>query len=154
MITTRTKATALAVAALTAVSLSAAAPTASAAPFKVTAAHPTLDDWTAQMKYLLSSNATDEGIALNLEAGKSGVAAAKFFRSTGQRNPNWWWKFVGPTSTKGNVSTAYFYQGAPGYPTVKKPSKWKKINGNWRISNETLCHYIGIYKLGKTTFCK
>ena len=151
---TRSRAATAAVAAATVLSL-AVAPAASAAPFMVKGNNPSLADWTAQMKYLLNPKTPDSALAINLESGKDGVPAAKFFRAMGNRNANWKWEFQGPTKTTGNISTAMFHQSAPGYPTVTKPAKWKKIHGNWRISNETLCHYIGAYNIGKdTTFCK
>lgn len=154
VLTTRVSARIAAAVIATATAVSLVPATAQAAPFVVRNPHPTLQDWTNQMNYLLSPNVTDAGIALNLEAGNAGVAAVKFFRFTARQNPNWKWSFVGPAATNGAVSTAYFVQSAPGYPTVKKPSKWKKINGNWRISNETLCHYVNVHRVGKTTFCK
>lgn len=151
----RTKATAAAVAAATALSL-AVAPAANAAPvFMVKGDNPSLSDWTHQMKYLLDPNTPDNAIAVNLEAGQKGVKAMRIFAAMGRANPGWWWRFENPAYTKGNLSYAQFHQGSPGYPTVNKQAMWKKINGNWRVSNKTMCHYINVEKIaGGTSFCK
>ena len=113
---TRSRAAAAAVAAATVLSL-AVAPAASAAPFMVKGNNPSLADWTAQMKYLLNPKTPDSALAINLESGKDGVPAAKFFRAMGNRNANWKWEFQGPTKTTGNISTAMFHLATPPSPS-------------------------------------
>lgn len=107
-------------------------------------AEPTVDDFAAQFTYLIDPNTSDAGIKANMDAGLATVPAGRLLQKSVQMNRtnNWQWSFRGPVTVDGDIATVHFVNSANGWPETDKELVFKKVDGNWKYSRETICSYL------------
>ena len=107
-------------------------------------AEPTVDDFAAQFTYLIDPNTSDAGIKANMDAGVATVPAGRLLQKSVQMNRtnNWQWSFRGPVTIDGDIATVHFVNSANGWPETDKELVFKKVDGNWKYSRETICSYL------------
>lgn len=55
------------------------------------------------------------------------------------RAPRGWNEVTGPLVQKGNSVTATLNSGSAGRPTIRMTIEFKKLDGNWKLSANSLC---------------
>ncbi|WP_340051410.1 hypothetical protein [Corynebacterium parakroppenstedtii] len=107
-------------------------------------AEPTVEDFAAQFTYLIDPNTSDAGIKANMDAGAATVPAGRLLQKSVQMNRtnNWQWSFRGPVTVDGDLATVHFVNSANGWPETDKELVFKKVDGNWKYSRETICSYL------------
>lgn len=138
----------------TATGLVLTAPSAQALPadFVVTSANPTVQQLDDIVEFLVETPASDAAKARNLEGGMDAVIVPKTVYNLGLfRAPRGWNKITQITGRSGNSIYATLQAGSAGRPTVNTTVEFKYVGGNWRLSNNSLCH--GVKTVGLNIYC-
>lgn len=133
--------------------LTAAAQSASAADFEVTAAQPTAAQLNALVQFLVATDAPDSAKAHNVEGGMSSVVVPRTVYTLGLfRAPRGASTVSGPVTASGeNAVTANLTAHSAGIPSVNMPVEFKRIDGNWRLASSSMCS--GVKAVGLPIFC-
>src|SRR5690606_11872829 len=142
--------------ALAAVSATAlvAAPSATADPgtFSITSEVPTLEQLEAQVHFLTATPASDEAKAENLEGGMNAVIVPRTVYNLGLfREPLGWSTVTGPETHNGDVHPATLHSHSAGRPAITMTVTWKRIDGKWKMADESLCN--GVAAVGLPIAC-
>lgn len=140
--------------AATAAGLTLAAPAAHALPadFTVTSDEPTADDLGEIIEFLVATDASDEAKARNLEGGMDAVVVPKTVYNLGLfRAPRGSNDVTEVTSRSGDTVQASLQAASAGRPTVNTTVEFKKIDGNWRLANNSICQ--GVKTVGLNIYC-
>lgn len=122
------------------------------ANFTVTTDDPSVQDLQNIVTFLVATPASDGAKAANVEGGQAAVVVPKTVYSLGLfRAPLGWHKVSGPLQRDGDRITAQLTSGSVGRPTIALPIVFKKIDGNWRLSAESLCR--GVQTVGLNIYC-
>ncbi|MDL9936937.1 hypothetical protein QSJ18_09315 [Gordonia sp. ABSL1-1] len=122
------------------------------ANFKVTTDRPTLADLGDIVEFLVETPASDQAKAANVEGGMNAVIVPKTVYSLGLfRAPRGWNEVTGPLVQKGNSATATLNSGSAGRPTIRMTIEFKKLDGNWKLSANSLCQ--GVKTVGLKIYC-
>ncbi|MGV9795661.1 hypothetical protein [Gordonia sp. NPDC003422] len=120
--------------------------------FKVTTDRPTLADLNDIVEFLVETPASDQAKAANVEGGMNAVVVPKTVYSLGLfRAPRGWNEVTGPLVQRGNSVTATLNSGSAGRPTIKMTIEFKKLDGNWKLSANSLCQ--GVKTVGLNIYC-
>lgn len=134
--------------------LTLAAPNASALPadYTVTSENPSVAELDDLIEFLVETNASDAAKARNLEGGLDAVVVPKTVYNLGLfRAPRGWNKVTEITAHDGDSLTATLQAGSAGRPTVNTNVEFKRIDGNWRLANSSLCQ--GVKTVGLNIYC-
>ncbi len=108
--------------------------------FTVTTDRPTLDDLDSIIEFLVATPASDEAKAANVEGGMAAVVVPKTVYALGLfRAPRGWHQVTDPLVQRGDSVTATLHSGSAGRPTIRTTIEFKKLDGNWKLSADSLC---------------
>ncbi len=142
-------------AAVTAVAgLTLAAPNAHALPadFTVTTDDPSTGDLNDIVEFLVATPASDEAKARNLEGGMDAVIVPKTVYNLGLfRAPRGSHAITEITGREGDTVSARLQANSAGRPGVNTVIEFKKIDGNWRLANNSIC--TGVKTVGLNIYC-
>jgi len=143
----------LAVAAATAgLTLSAPAAQALPADFTLTADEPTAEELGQVIEFLVATDAPDEAKARNLEGGMDAVVVPKTVYNLGLfRAPRGSHQITEVTERSDDTVHATLQASSAGRPTVNTTVEFKKIDGNWRLANNSICQ--GVKTVGLNIYC-
>lgn len=117
---------------------------ASADGFAITSEVPTLAELDSQIRLLVGSPASDEEKADQLEGGSAAVVVPQTVYRLGLfRAPRGTSKVTGPETHSADRHSAVINATTQGLPTIKVTITWKRIDGQWKLANESLCKGIG-----------
>ncbi|MFE3545754.1 hypothetical protein ACFXK0_22560 [Nocardia sp. NPDC059177] len=137
--------------AIAAVLLSAPA-SADPGSFRITSEVPTLAELNEQVRFLVETPAADEAKAANLEGGMNAVIVPRTVYNLGLfRAPQGWNEVTGPETHQGDVHTAILHSSSAGRPSITMRVTWKRIDGTWKLANESLC--AGVKTVGLPIPC-
>lgn len=153
MISSRVLRSALALAVpAAAVLMSSPAAVAEPGTFRITSDVPTLAELNEQVRFLVETPASDEAKAANLEGGANAVIVPRTVYNLGLfRAPQGWNEVTGPETHDGDVHTAILHSGSAGRPTITMQVTWKRVDGSWKLANESLC--AGVKTVGLPIPC-
>ncbi|MFD4353663.1 hypothetical protein ACFWPX_13980 [Nocardia sp. NPDC058518] len=130
------------------------APTAAADPgsFRITSEVPSLAELNEQVRFLVETGASDEAKAVNLEGGANAVVVPRTVYNLGLfRAPLGWNEVTGPETHSGNEHTAILHSSSAGRPSITMKVTWKRIDGTWKLANNSLC--AGVKTVGLPIPC-
>lgn len=120
--------------------------------FAITSEIPALEELDAQIKLLVASPAPDDVKAAQLEGGSRAVVVPKMVYRIGFfRPPRGSSAVTGPETHDGDTHTAVINASRQGSPTVQVTAEWRRIDGQWKLANKSLCN--GISALGLPIPC-
>ena len=137
-----------------AVGLTLTAPAAQALPsdFTVTAENPSVTDLDDLIEFLVETPASDEAKARNLEGGMNAVVVPRTVYNLGLfRAPRGSNAVTEITGRSGDTIYAKLQAQSAGRPTVNTTVEFKKIGGNWRLANNSICQ--GVKTVGLNIYC-
>lgn len=130
----------------------AAAAYALPADFTVTSADPTVTELDDIIEFLVETDASDEAKARNLEGGMDAVIVPKTVYNLGLfRAPRGKNAITEISGRSGDTIQARLQASSAGRPTVNTTVEFKKIDGNWRLANNSLCQ--GVKTVGLNIYC-
>ncbi|MFZ2239671.1 MAG: hypothetical protein WAV90_09045 [Gordonia amarae] len=122
------------------------------ADYRVTAAKPSPAELGNIVTFLVATNASDQAKAANVEGGVNAVVVPKTVYRLGLfRPPLGWHNLTGPLRQQGNSATATLNSGSSGRPTIRLNIEFKKLDGNWKLSANSLC--TGVKTVGLNIYC-
>ncbi|GAA4745358.1 hypothetical protein [Gordonia alkaliphila] len=145
---------ALPVAALAVAGLTLAAPAAQALPadFTVTDDNPTVQQLDEIVEFLVATDASDEAKARNLEGGMDAVVVPKTVYQLGLfRAPRGDSAITEIVDRVGDNISATLQASSAGRPSINMTISFTKTDGNWRLSNNSLCE--GVKTVGLNVYC-
>ena len=120
--------------------------------FMVTDANPTAARLGEIIHFLVATPAPDAEKARNLEGGQRAVVVPKTVYNLGLfRAPRGSNAVTGIVSHSGDVIVARLQAQSAGRPTVNTNIEFKRIGGNWRLSNNSICR--GVKTVGLQIHC-
>jgi len=120
--------------------------------FAITSEVPSLEELDAQIKLLVATPAPDDVKANQLEGGNRAVIVPKMVYRVGFfRAPRGSSVVTGPETHDGDTHTAVINASRQGAPTVQITAEWRRIDGQWKLANKSLCN--GISALGLPIPC-
>lgn len=141
-----------AAATLTGLTLTAPAAHALPADFTVTKNNPTTGDLNNIVEFLVATRASDQAKARNLEGGMNAVIVPKTVYNLGLfRAPRGSHAITAITGRDGNTLSARLRANSAGRPGVNTVIYFKKIGGNWRLANSSVC--TGVKTVGLNIYC-
>lgn len=141
-----------ALAATLGVTLTVPAAQALPADFTVTAENPPVADLDNLIEFLVETPASDEAKARNLEGGMDAVVVPRTVYNLGLfRAPRGSNAITGITGRSGGTLYATLQAQSAGRPTVNTTVEFKKIGGNWRLANNSICQ--GVKAVGLNVYC-
>ncbi|WP_440713995.1 hypothetical protein [Gordonia sp. FQ] len=138
----------------TAVGLALTAPAARALPadFTVTTDDPSTSELNDIIEFLVATPASDEAKARNLEGGMDAVVVPKTVYNLGLfRAPRGSHEITEITGRSGDTISATLKASSAGRPSVNTTIEFKKIDGNWRLANNSICR--GVKTVGLNIYC-
>ncbi|GAC56951.1 hypothetical protein GOHSU_14_01180 [Gordonia hirsuta DSM 44140 = NBRC 16056] len=140
------------VATLAGLTLTAPAAQALPADFTLTEENPTAEGLSQVVEFLVATPASDAAKARNLEGGMDAVIVPKTVYNLGLfRAPRGSSSITEVTGRSGNSVHAKLQAASAGRPTVNMTIEFKKIDGNWRLANNSLCQ--GVKTVGLNIYC-
>lgn len=141
--------------------LAAVAVTAAIAPaaradlpsdFTVTSDEPTVDELGDIIEFLVATDASDEAKAANLEGGMDAVIVPKTVYNLGlYRAPRGTSDITAITDRADDSVFATLEARSAGRPTVNTTVEFTRIDGTWKLSNNSICH--GVKTVGLNIYC-
>ena len=108
--------------------------------FAITAEVPSLAELDAQIRLLVATAAPDAVKAAQLEGGNRAVIVPKMIYRIGFfRPPRGSSMVTGPETHEGTRHTAVINARRQGAPTVQITAEWRRIDGQWKLANKSLC---------------
>lgn len=147
-----TRALPAATAALVVMTLAAPAAHALPADFTVTADQPSVQQLDEIVEFLVATEASDEAKARNLEGGMDAVIVPKTVYQLGLfRAPRGASDITEITDRAGDKVSATLQASSAGRPSINMTVVFTKHDGNWRLSNSSLCE--GVKTVGLNIYC-
>ncbi|RJO72042.1 hypothetical protein D5S18_22950 [Nocardia panacis] len=145
---TRTRKTlgALAVALATVAGVAGGAALASATPITAPAHTnaPGTGELRAKMAVAFNAGAARADRANELEPGEAGLPAFDRAAALIAIAPSSWrWDITGPVTADGDRLNATLYTATDGYDPWTFDMSWKRIDGTWKLSRESVCTLAG-----------
>ncbi|MGC0363281.1 hypothetical protein ABH922_001265 [Rhodococcus sp. 27YEA15] len=120
------------------------APAADAAVVDAPAAQgpstPELSTLNSQLQRGLSSATTDAEVAASIEGGAAGVPTVRAVGGAlNIASAIYKWELSAPVTVTGDVARAQLTTSLPGTTPTQATLKWYWIDGQWKLSNDSLC---------------